>query len=96
MHHLAEELIRGDRRDKSNFLRFDDIIINAIGSKNFNPDLPNVYKYDRINKKIAGDLIGYVDNLRTLGFTLEEAWQIARQVASRLQYMGVQDAGRKR
>ena len=74
MHHLAEELIRGDRMDLSNSLRFDKVIINAVGSKDYNPALPNVYKYNRVNKKIAGDLIGYVDDLCTIGLTLEEAW----------------------
>ena len=96
MHHLAEELIRGFCRDPHNHLRFDRVIINAGGTQNYNPALPNVFKYDSINKKIAGDFIGYVDDLRTLGLTLEEAWQIARQVGSRLQHLGVQDAGQKR
>ena len=64
--------------------------------KDYNPSLLNAYKFDKINRNIAGDLIGYVNDLRTLGFTLEEAWEIARQVASRLQYLGVQDAGKKR
>ena len=95
-HHLAEEIIRGDRRDKNNALRFDRIIINAIGDKRYNPALPNVFKYDEVHKRIAGDLIAYVDDLRTLGYSLEEAWRIARQVMSRLQYLGMQDAARKR
>ena len=95
-HHLAEEIIRGDRRDKNNALRFDRVIINAIGNANYNPALPNVFKFDDINKRIAGDLIAYVDDLRTLGHSLEEAWRIARQVMSRLQYLGIQDAARKR
>ena len=72
-HHLAEEIVRGDRRDKSNALRFDRIVINAIGDKKYNPALPNVFKYDDIHKRIARDLVAYVDDLRTLGFSLEEA-----------------------
>ena len=95
-HHIAEEIIRGDRRDENNALRFDRVIINAIGNKDYNPSLPNVFKFDDIHKRIAGDLIAYVDDLRTLGYSLEEAWRIARQVMSRLQYLGIQDAARKR
>ena len=77
-------------------LRFDKVVINAIGNKDYNPALPNVYKYNEIHKRIAGDLFGYVDDLRALGFSLDEAWKTARQVMSRLQYLGVQDAARKR
>ena len=94
-HHLAEEIVRGDRRDKSNALRFDRIVINAIGDKKYNPVLPNVFKYDDIHKRIAGDLVAYVNDLRTLGLSLEEAWRIAHQVMLRLQYLGMQDAARK-
>ena len=65
-------------------MRFDKVVINYIGNKDYNPALPNVYKYDKVHKRIAGDLIGYVDDLRALGFSLEEAWKIARQVMSRL------------
>ena len=79
-HHLAEEIIRGYRRDLKNSLRFDKVVINAIGNKDYNPALPNVYKYNEIYKRIAGDLVGYVDDLRALGFSLDEAWKIARQV----------------
>ena len=95
-HHLAEEIIRGDRRDRHNSLRFDRVVINAIGNKDYNPSLPNVFKFDDIKKRIAGNLVVYVDDLRTLGYSLEEAWRIARQVMSRLQYLGIQDAARKR
>lgn len=45
---------------------------------------------------MAGDLKAYVDDLRATGYSLEHAWAIARWVASKLQYLGVQDAPRKR
>jgi hypothetical protein len=41
-------------------------------------------------------LRAYVDDLRAIGWSLEHAWQIARHIASRLQYLGIQDAARKR
>jgi len=47
-------------------------------------------------KRIAGDIKAYVDDLRALGWSMEHAWQIAHLVASRLQYLGIQDALRKR
>lgn len=40
--------------------------------------------------------MGYVDDLRAIGYTTEQAWEIARRVAPWLQYLGVQDAPRKR
>ena len=62
----------------------------------FHPSLPNVMKWDERRNRIAGDLRAYVDDLRAIGWSLEHAWQIARRVASRLQYLGIQDAARKR
>ena len=31
-----------------------------------------------------------------MGYTMEQAWAIARRMAARLQYLGIQDAPRKR
>jgi hypothetical protein len=53
-------------------------------------------KWDAIDERIASDLLAFVDDLRASGLSVEEAWQVARQVASRLQYLGIQDAPRKR
>ena len=79
---IAEEVVRGDNFDPRNTLRFDKVIINAIGTLDYNPDLPNVYKWYKVNKCIAGDVIAYVDDLRAIGNTTEAGWNIARQVAS--------------
>ena len=95
-YYLAEEIIQGDPADPLNTLQYDKVVVNVIGTKEFNPALPNVYKWDAVNQHIAGDLVAYVDDLRTLGFSLEHVWQISRQVASRLQLLGIQDATRKR
>ena len=40
--------------------------------------------------------MAYVDDLRAIGFSWEAAWAIARQVATRFQMLGIQDAARKR
>ena len=95
-YYIAEEFVRGNERDIDNPLYWDKIVINAIGNDDFNPSLPWVYKYDSVRKLIAGDIRAYVDDLRTVGWSLEHAWKIARAVASRLQYLGIQDAPRKR
>ena len=45
---------------------------------------------------MAGYIISYVDDLRAIGCSIEAAWKISRWVASRLQYLWIQDAGCKR
>jgi hypothetical protein len=37
-----------------------------------------------------------VDDLRLTGFSIENAWALARHILSRLQYLGIHDAPRKR
>ena len=95
-YYLAEEFVRGNRLEKTNPLRWDSIVLNLMGNSNFNPALPNVFKWNDHVKRMAGDLKAYVDDLRTIGWSLEHAWAIAHRVAARLQYLGIQDAPRKR
>lgn len=92
---LAEEFCRGNNKDATNPLRWDVIVLNLPGAKNYDPSKPRVYKWDRTSLCIAGDLVIFVDDVRGTGKTIELAWQIARQVCSRIQYLGVQDATRK-
>jgi hypothetical protein len=57
--------------------------------------MPRVYKWDVNAKRIAGDSVAFVDNLRASGYSREHSWAITRQVSSRMQYLGIQDAPRK-
>ena len=77
-------------------MRWDKVILNLPGDSSFDPTKPRVMKWDDFLMRIAADILSFVDDLRASGFTAEEAWQVARQVASRLQYLGIQDAPRKR
>ena len=77
-YYLAEEFIRGNHTDLNNPLRWDDIILNLIGNPDFDPTLPNVFKWDSIASRIPGDFPGYVDDLRAIVFFLDQAWLIAR------------------
>ena len=95
-YYVAEEFVRGNQTDKANPFFFDKVVVNAPGDPTFNPGLPWVFKYDSIKKRVAGDVKAYVDDLRSLGYSLEHAWILAKQIASRLQYLGIQDAPRKR
>jgi hypothetical protein len=94
-YYWAEEFAIGDRRKQSNPLRWDEVRLNLPGDPAFNPTLPRVMKWDLMINNIAGDIKTFVDDLRASGIDEETAWKIARQVASRLQYVGIQDAPRK-
>ena len=95
-YYLAEEIARGDPSDQDNALRYDEVIINAPGLPSFNPFLPYLYKWDVLNRRIAGEFLACVDDLRAIGFSWEAAWAVAQQVATRFQMLGIQDAARKR
>jgi hypothetical protein len=92
----AEEFARGDPREEGNALRYDRVVLNLPGMLDFDPSKPNVMKWNDHANKLAGGIITFVDGLRASGFDRENAWQVARQIVSRLQYLGIQDAARKR
>jgi hypothetical protein len=92
----AEEQLRGDPSDISNPFFFDDLVFNLPGSPDYNPNKPWVYKFDSKAGRIAQDLFVYVDDGRTTGFTAESTWTCVRKVASFLNFLGIQDAPRKR
>jgi hypothetical protein len=94
--YLAEEFARGNPSDPKNALRYDRVKLNLPGSKDFDPTLPMTMKWNDATDQLAGDVITFVDDLRASGFDSENAWAVARQVAARLQYLGIQDAARKR
>ena len=95
-YYIADEFVRGDDSNPQNPFFFDQVVVNAVGTPSFNPSLPWVFKYNSIKQLLAGDLRVYIKNLRAIGYSLEQAWLLARQIASRLQYLGIQDAPRKR
>ena len=72
-YYVAEEFIKGSQMDKSNPFFFNKVIINAVGDPGFNPSLPWVFKYDSVRRLIAGDVKAYIDDLRSLGYSLEHA-----------------------
>eukprot|EP00978_Attheya_sp_CCMP212_P040338 scaffold219117_cov61-Attheya_sp.AAC.1 len=50
---MAEEYIRGDRKDPKNIFRWDSVEFNLPGSKDYDPLLPWVYKVRLSDGKIA-------------------------------------------
>jgi hypothetical protein len=84
----AEEFARGNPLDLKNAVRCDEVWLNLPGDDKFNPTLPMVLKWNLV--------VDQMDDLRASGCDSESAWQVVRQVASRLQHLGIQDAARKR
>jgi hypothetical protein len=82
--------------DSSNPSFWDKLILNLPGSPTFDPTGPKVMKWDSRHGWIAVDVIVFVDDWRVLGATIELTWAVSRMVASRIQYLGIQEASKKR
>jgi hypothetical protein len=93
--YLANEFAPGDRKARTNAMRWDQVILNLPGSWDYDPALPWLMKWDDVVSQIAGDAVTFVDDIRGSGHCLENAWQVRRQYISRYQYLGIQDAPRK-
>lgn len=91
----CEDFIRGNRLDAGNPLQWRWVVLNLPGSEDYNPAKPWVYRICE-----SGDMASffgtYIDDIRTGGTTESNTHSVARRVASRLQYYGIQDAARKR
>jgi hypothetical protein len=92
---IAEEYIRGDPLDKANVLHYDQVVLNLPGLPTYAPSKPWVYKFRSTDGQVANDFFVYVDDVRSLGFTADICWQCTRLVASKYNYLGLQDAPRK-
>lgn len=99
----GEEIVRGERSDPKNIFRWERIRLNLPGSPIFDPLLPWVSKVftDRLEdgeliERIACDFATFVDDMRAAGYSLEATWQAMRVIAARLNYLGIQEAPRKR
>ena len=87
------DVINGDRWDKSNPYRWDNIKTNFPGSENYDPTQPRLCK--RIGELIAAILEVFVDDIRTIGPTMDHCRSATRRASQLLQYLGQQDAARK-
>ena len=89
------ELIIGDIADVSNPYHYCKVVLNLPGSKDYDPTLPWLMKV-RYDGKIACEILIYVDDGRVVGSTYELCWEATRRATSVLNYLGIQDAARKR
>jgi hypothetical protein len=91
----AEEVILGDRYAASNPFRFELVKLNLPGMPDYEPSVPWVCKL-RANGGLASELLIYVDDLRVIAQTARECWEACSRVAKILNFLGLQDAARKR
>jgi len=92
---FAEMFIRGDRHDQTNVLRWDRVVLNLPGSPGYSPSLSWLYKV-RCDGSLASDFLIYVDDVRTRGCSAEDCRLVSCQVASMINFLGLQDAACKR
>ena len=87
--------LRGQADNPNNVFRWDKVVLNLPGMKNYTSTRPRVFRI-RKDGVLAADLFSYIDDLRNTGPTELECWDGLHQVCSRLTWLGLQDAARKR
>jgi hypothetical protein len=92
--HLADEMVNGFRHDPMNPMRWDSVHLNLPGSPAYDPQKPWVSRR-RSDGKIASGVPTYVDDMRPVGSSKEECWEVAHAKASRYGYLGIQVSSRK-
>jgi len=97
--HFAEEVIRGNRHDETNVFGWTYVRCNLPGQDDYDPSLPWISKVKALPNgtiQVAADLFTFVDDCRPTGSTSKEAWLAGRRTASIVNWLGCQDAPRKR
>ena len=87
--------LRGAADNKANVFRWAKVVLNLPGKVNYTSTRPRVYRV-REDGTMAADLFTYIDDLRNTAPTSPECWDGLHQVCSRLTWLGLQDAARKR
>jgi hypothetical protein len=91
----ALEIARGHPSTEGNPFGFGEVKLNLPMSTEYDPTQPWVQKI-RGDGGPAGDVLMYVDDGRPFGASEHHANACMRQICSRLEYLGIQDAKRKR
>jgi hypothetical protein len=91
MYYMAEEFCRGPPLLPNNPMGYDEVRLNLPGADDYTPTLPRVIKWNRKSGSISGDVVTFVDDLRGSGHSLENSWQVSRQLSARMQYLGIND-----
>jgi hypothetical protein len=92
--HLAEEVVVGDHNKRDNPFHWNHVRLNLPGAANYTPNLPWVSRVTADGIP-ANSFTRYVDDLRTIGASEADCWQVGHRIASYLAYLGLQVALRK-
>ena len=90
------EFVIGDYKDEKNPFRWDSVILNLPGGPDYNPQLPRVYKWNNLLQSIACDVKVFVDDFRITGHSFRTTTHATHRLETRMGYLGIQDATRKR
>jgi hypothetical protein len=93
---IMDEFIRGNPKDPKNVLRWDYVRLNLPGSQDIQAHLPWISLVRKDDGCLACNFDTYVDDTRTCGNSREEAKLVSRAAASKMNWLGIQDAARKR
>jgi hypothetical protein len=85
MYYVAEEFFRGPPLLPNNPMGYDKVRLNLPGADDYTPTLPRVIKWNRKSASIAGDVVTFVGDLRASGHSVENYWQVSRQLSARMQ-----------
>jgi hypothetical protein len=91
----AKEFIMGDPNYEQNVYQWKEVRLNLPGSSDYDPSLAWVAKV-REDGLVAEDLFIYMDDLSPTGTDIEERWRASRKATCVCNYLGIQDAPRKR
>ena len=92
----SEEIIIGDRLDITNPFYWDKVILNLPGTDDYEPSMPWVHKWNSRSKSMAAFFGTYIDDIRGGAASELVCRQAIHRAASRINYLGQQDAPRKR
>ena len=92
----SEEIIVGNRLDYSNPFYWDKVVLNLPGTAEYDPKMSIVYKWNIIDQCLASFFGTYVDDIRSGGSTEDSCRSTTHRIGCRINYLGQQDAVRKR
>jgi hypothetical protein len=92
----SEEVILGNHLDENNPFFWNKIIHNFPGTKGYDPAMPWIYKWNGLSKEMAAFFGTYIDDIRAGGASELSCKRALHRIASVINYLGQQDAPRKR
>jgi hypothetical protein len=92
---IAQEFILGNPADENNIFHWDRVRLNLPGDVDYDP-CKSWFSKIRKDGRVAADIFIYVDDVRSSAWDDDAAWAASQRTSSRLGYLGLQDAARKR